>query len=320
MEARLIDIADSKVIELLNERGSIFIQPGWLNLYDDNYRLIGIFDKGEQLIGAFSYYVKTVLGQPYFLNAPFSPHIGLFFIDTTTNPANKNSLLKKVNQAVANYLLRQRHLFCSIGFPPSIYDVQSYMWSGFRATPSYTYKIDLTQDMNTILGNFSSTKRNDIKKAEKDGLKVELNQNSEIIEQLVIMTLGRKNKDIDVDLMRRILVDFGHEKNSYSFVAYLNGRPSACVFVVYDRSTAHYLLGGYDPKNKHGGAGAYALVHAIQHAMELGILEFDLEGSMLPEVEKNFRGFGGIMTPFFFVHHASYPVEVFLKLVKKAWY
>jgi len=60
-----------------------------------------------------------------------------------------------------------------------------------------------------------------------------------------------------------------------------------------------------------------AIVEAIKHSKELGISKFDFEGSMLPEVEKYFRGFGGNLVPYYSINKAKLPIEIALKFVKR---
>jgi CelD/BcsL family acetyltransferase involved in cellulose biosynthesis len=117
--------------------------------------------------------------------------------------------------------------------------------------------------------------------------------------------------------LSNILNEFSTPENSYSFVSYLNKKAIAASYVLYNKDTAYYLLGGYDPSNKHNGAGVMALFNAIMEAKKRGIKNFDFEGSMLPEVEKYFRAFGGELVPYFTVNKAKFLIEVLLKKSKR---
>jgi hypothetical protein len=44
---------------------------------------------------------------------------------------------------------------------------------------------------------------------------------------------------------------------------------------------------------------------------------FDFEGSMLPEVEKYFRGFGANLIPYYRVSKAKLAVDLALRFIKK---
>lgn len=81
--------------------------------------------------------------------------------------------------------------------------------------------------------------------------------------------------------------------------------------------TTYYLLGGYDPATKHGGAGILCMWQSILHAKGVGLDTFDFEGCMLPEVERFFRGFGADLVPYFTVNKAWLPLEFMLKIFKR---
>ena len=56
---------------------------------------------------------------------------------------------------------------------------------------------------------------------------------------------------------------------------------------------------------------------AILKAKEMGLQVFDFEGSIVPPIERYFRGFGGKLTPIFSVHKAWLPIEIGLKMMPK---
>jgi hypothetical protein len=49
----------------------------------------------------------------------------------------------------------------------------------------------------------------------------------------------------------------------------------------------------------------------------LGLRAFDFEGSVVPAIERHFRGFGGTLTPYFRVNKAWLPIEMVLKFFKR---
>jgi lipid II:glycine glycyltransferase (peptidoglycan interpeptide bridge formation enzyme) len=76
------------------------------------------------------------------------------------------------------------------------------------------------------------------------------------------------------------------------------GRLHAGAFIVWQESSAYYLAGGADPALRDPGAQALVLWEAIQ-AVSAYTGRFDFEGSMLPGVERFFRDFGAVQTPYF---------------------
>ena len=62
---------------------------------------------------------------------------------------------------------------------------------------------------------------------------------------------------------------------------------------------SYYILGGYDVDERHHGASAIAMWEAIKFTKEeLGLNQFDFEGSMVQQIERFFRKYGGKLTPY----------------------
>ena len=195
-------------------------------------------------------------------------------------------------KAIESYLSVKKSGLITIAFPFEHQDMQPFIWENYKAIPNYTYRINLEQISDgDILQMASPEKRNEQKKALKDGVNCVLSYDYTLTLDMVKHTFERKQQALNNKLLSNILNEFSTPENSYSFVSYLNKKAIAASYVLYNKDTAYYLLGGYDPSNKHNGARVMALFDAIMEAKKRGIKNFDFEGSILPEVEKYFRAF-----------------------------
>ena len=104
------------------------------------------------------------------------------------------------------------------------------------------------------------------KKAQKEGVLVELSLKNEKSQQLIENTFLKQNMYYDKSVLHSIFSEFNTHSNSISFTSCHNGSAIATVFCVYDNHVAYYILGGYDNENKHEGAGALAMWEAIKFA------------------------------------------------------
>ena len=120
--------------------------------------------------------------------------------------------------------------------------------------------------------------------------------------------------------MDQIIYGFANRDNSFAFITYKGSQPVSASFCIYDQTTAYYLFGGYDHENRHHGAGALSLWTALGYAKGLGLKYFDFEGSMVPDIERHFRGYGGTLTPYYRVNKALLPLEMILKLFKREFF
>ena len=304
---------------ILSEKSnSVFLSSKWLSLYGKELKCYGIFNKGGALVGGFAFKLEKKLGiLNLYRNLAYSPTIGLFFEIKSQNKAKILSENKKVLKTFVDFIEKLPYHIITLYLPANHIDMQPFYWKNFKTIPNYTYIISLKKTTEEIEKNFSTERRNDIKKANKDGIETRICKDYNVVKSLILKTFDRKQTAADKKMIDKILFNFADETNSFAFVSYRDNLPIATSFCIYDSNTSYYLMGGYDSKNKHAGAGALAVSSAIKHSKELGINNFDFEGSMLPEVESYFRGFGGELTPYYSINKAKMPLELLLKFVKR---
>lgn len=299
---------------MANSFGSIFNSTEWLKLFGNKLVLIGINNANNELIGAFFYATSIKFGLKFALTPSYTPSVGFFLVNPAQNKSNAITFEKEVHQVISDYFLSNKYALISLAFPVNVSDTQVYYWKKFKVIPNYTYHLDLNQNQTEIFEQFTSERRKSIKKAEKDQLVIQRCFDYNIVFDLICKTFERKQKTINQAFVKKILLEFANQKNSFAFVAYDKNTPIATTFIIHDKNVAYYLLGGYDSNLKHHGAGPSCMWQSIIYAKQLGLSTFDFEGSMLPEVEKYFREFGGELKPYYTIHRASFPIEVALKL------
>ncbi len=308
-----IDRRDPQYQALLENRGTIFNDPDWLDLFGSQLSLYGIFDPQKNLVGAFTLLHTRIKGLSYLKNPLTTPHNALIYRNDADSLFKRNSFDKSLHTSIADFLKKQHAGMIQFSLPPEVKDVQPYLWKGFKVSPSYTYQLNLSAADDQILAGFDPKLRSDITKAQKDGVTVERTADLESVRALVT---GKS----DPGLIKKIVHDFSQTGKSFAIAANKDGRMAAAGYCVFDSTTAYYILGGYDSDQKQRGAAGYALEGAILHAKSLGLKVFDFEGSMVPSIESFFRGFGGELTPKFTVHRAILPIELVLKFVKRSIY
>lgn len=301
-------------LKLIAESGTVFNLPKWLDIYGKHILVQGIFNDNHELIGSFFLFEGRKLGLKYCITPPYSPHIGLCYNNPAQSKANQQAFDKEVVTLVKDFLVKQKPKLVSIALPFTINDTQPFYWNNFKVVPNYTYRLALNRTEDELFNNLTSEKRKSIKRAEKDELVIRQTTDYKLVKSLIEKTFDRKEKTVSQHYLNKILFDFADETNSFAFVAHKDNKPSATVFCVHYNKTAFYLFGGYDVTNKHHGAGVSCMWEAIKHAKQKGIEVFDFEGSMLVEVEKYFREFGGDLVPYYTIHKAGLPIEMVLKL------
>ncbi len=308
---------EQKYDELVSSFGTIFNTIKWNKIFEEKNQIYGIYDKGDNLIGGFHLYKQKKYGFAIYRNPPFTPTIGPFFQIKAKNLVVVMNKWKEILSLMADFFEKLSYSVISISLNKNIVDTQPFIWRKFKVIPGYTYIIDLEKSTQDIRKEMSVVRRNDINKALRDELIAKYNDNLEIVKSLVLKTYLRQNKKTNQYYLNKVIFEFAKKNNSFSFVTFQNNKPIAIVFCVYDTSTAYYLLGGYDSKNSHHGAGALAMWEAIKFAKKIGLKYFDFEGSMVPQIERYFRGFGGQLTPYYRINKAKLPLEILLKFYRR---
>jgi hypothetical protein len=303
---------------LAREHGTVFDSLAWTDLYLDHATRYGVFQDNGDLIGGFCLYRQSRFGSTVLRNSPFTPHCGPFFLTRARNPVALLEERRGVIEAMAKFLDEEAPAIVLLALAPVIRDALPFYWAQFKVVPNYTYELDLSVSLDQIRMNMSAGRRNDVSKARRDGLTVRLTRENGVVRDLVLATFSRQVKKVSEAHLSAILFRFSNERNSYAFTTYRGDCAIATSFVVHDARTAYYLLGGYRADEKHHGAGALALFEAIAHAKAIGLRTFDFEGSVIPQIERHFRGFGGTLVPYYTVNKAWLPLEMGLKFLRRA--
>ena len=93
-------------------------------------------------------------------------------------------------------------------------------------------------------------------------------------------------------------------------------RVHAVAYVVCDRRSAYYLMGGGDPQLRTSGASSLLLWEAISQSRAASV--FDFEGSMLRPVERFFRAFGGRQAPYLHISRTTWTAKAALTVRAQA--
>jgi hypothetical protein len=314
---KLIEKNKENYEKIAISEGAIFNRLSWLKMFNDKVQIYGIYDKDNNSIGGFHLYKQKRFGLTIYRNPPFTPTIGPFLQIKAENSAAVMNKWKETLFLMANFFENLPYSIISISLNKDIIDTQPFIWRKFKVIPGYTYIIDLDKSSEDISKEMSARRRNNVNKALKDGLIAKYSDNLEIVKSLVLKTFLRQKKKINQYYLNKVLFEFANKDNSFSFISFQNKKPSATTFCVYDKNTAYYLLSGYDSENSHHGAGALAVWEAIKFAKKLGIKYFDFEGSMVPQIEIFFRGFGGQLVPYYRINKAKLPLEILLKFYKR---
>lgn len=284
-------------------QGTLFHKSYWLKASGKEFRIYGYF-KGEELFAGLPLVCSvSKFGIKYISHPPLTPYLGVIFKESEAKYVTRISSEKEMSRVIA---ARIKEDFDSVyfQFTPFSTDLQPFIWEGFSSGVRYTYLLQL-DDLEDAWRGMDAKRRNDITRAEKDGIYVENSSDFEQAFALVEKTYERQERE---PTFKSIVFKYNEilsqKGQCNSFLARnKEGKAIAAVYIVWDEKRSYYLLGGYDVEEHHHGAGALAMWEAIKFTkQELGLNEFDFEGSMDQHIEQFFRKFGGKLTPYYCVN------------------
>lgn len=192
-----------------------------------------------------------------------------------------------------------------------------FFWQGFKQTTRYSYMINDLSDEKKLWEDLQQNIRTDIKKAE-NRFAVTVREDFSIEDFLDLNKLVFKRQGLPLpyseELVKRIDRESAERQCRKIFIAVDDeGRKHAGIYLVWDKQSAYYIMGGGDPALRNSGATSLCMWQAIKFSSTV-TKKFDFEGSMMEPVERFFRAFGARQVPYFSVSRVK------SKLLKAAFF
>lgn len=231
---------------------------------------------------------------------PYTQTMGVWFAPVSDDTKYGSALERR--QTLCKQLMEklQARSFLQY-FDHAFTDWLPFYWAGYRQTTRYTYLLQNLRDGEMLWNGLSPNIRRNIRRAQESRVTVRQGVPVDDFIRILAQTFERQHKKNRQDprVLRRLVDVCRRRKQGEIWGGYDEaGRLHAAAFVVWQQRAAYYLAGGGDPAFRHSGAHSLVLWDVIRFAA--GHVEtFDFEGSMLPGVERFFREFGGVQTPYF---------------------
>ena len=243
-----------------------------------------------------------------FLTHPFlTQTLGPWFDDPSSGTKYSTQLARQKD--LTELLIKQlpKHDYFGQNFSPLITNWLPWYWKGYEQTTKYTYQLHDIGDHKRVFDDFEKNIRGYIRKAEKNGIVVTTENTIDDFLPLNSAVFSRQGlkSPYDVDFVRRLDAACQEQGARKIFIARDQfGIPHAGVYLVYNQFCAYNIMIGGDPSLRSSGATSLAMWEAIKFASTI-TQTFDFEGSMIEPIERFFRGFGAIQTPYFRVSSAK---------------
>lgn len=278
----------------------LFSRDWWLDAVcgKDRWDVV-IEEKGDQVFASLPFFITVKYGFRMIKMPALTQHMGVW-------------IKYPENQKYAKMLSYQRDITARLvdrlpqvasfhqRFHYSFTNWLPFFWRGYSQSSRYTYILEDLTDLDEIFSQFKTNIKTDVRKAGRI-LTVTTDDDFQKIVDLNRLTFSRQQTDFELDerALENIESACREKKCRKMFFAKdAEDRVHAALYLVWDETSAYYLLGARDSSLENTGATSLLLWEAIQHASTV-TTRFDFEGSMLKPVERFFSAFGAVQKPYF---------------------
>jgi hypothetical protein len=295
----------------------VFSQDWWLDTVcgEGNWDVMLKEEKGK-IQAAMPVYLPL---SGIIIMPPFTQTMGPWFRPATSDTKYVTCLGQR--QEAARFFasgLKKYAVFMQ-NFHYKVTDWLPFYWEGYRQTTRYTYLLDNIKHTGLLWENMSPHIRRHINKAkERHRLTVKRGVDKEDFLHVNALTFKRQGREPEHTGVLKRLLNVSAERGQGDIWGGYDeeNRLHAAVFIVWQDSSAYYIAGGADPALRDSGAHALVMWEAIRAVSEYTTL-FDFEGSMLPGVERFFRGFGATQTPYFAISKGKGGLSLWSRMMIK---
>jgi hypothetical protein len=288
-------------------QGSIFAHRWWLDAVAPGmYEILEVRNGGGIQAAWPIVYIERE-GAKHVCMPSLTQKLGILFAPSGARPVEVQS----TNQKLTTELMEQLGNTATFhqNFHENFTDWLPFYWRNYGQTARYTYVLEDISDPTILWNDMRTNHRRDIRRAGRLGIRVK-----DDLEVARFLDLNRKtfarqgmapvvSDEFILRLDKACRVNAGGK--IFAGVDSL-GRVHAAVYIAWANNTAYYLMGGSEPDLRESGAHLLALWEAIIFASSVAN-RFDFEGSMLPQIEHVFRGFGAKQQPYFSITKVPSP-------------
>jgi len=188
---------------------------------------------------------------------------------------------------------------CRMSLHHSIPTALPFAQHGFCLQLAYTYRIDDLESEDDIWQQISTSRRQDIQKAQKQ-LEVRRSDDIDLFLRLNNLTYSRQSikPPYTNDFVRRIHATCQANDSGAIIIAFdEHDNAHGAHFLAYDDDTTNGLMSGIDPQYRKSNAGSLLMWEALRFAAKYSD-SFSFSGGTITNVEPFISSFGGTQVPY----------------------
>ncbi len=260
---------------------------------------VAVVEKDNKIVASLPYVKKRKFGLVSISSAPLTKQLGPWLTESKAKYSKRLGQEKDLMQELVEKL-PSFHWF-SQNFSDRITNWMPFYWLGFRQSTRYTYKLTDLTNLDAVWEGIQPKIKTDIRKAaNKFELEVCYECDIDTLYRLILLTYKRQGRKVPFTKKFLLGLDAScAEKEARCMLSAKDkdGNIHAAIYIVFDDHCCYYLLAGSDPQYRNSGANSFLLWEAVKFSATVS-RSFDFEGSMVESIERFFRGFGAVQTPY----------------------
>lgn len=257
-----------------------------------HFKIYGIFQNDNTCIGFWYMYHYSKWGIRFCITPPGLSDIGLQFITGSEKRVSRIGTQKEIFELMAQTIYAAAPDYTELTFPYQFQDMQALLWLKFNITPKYTYHLNLQPEASVLLLEMSSELRRSIQNCNTDALHIRNSDGADVVLQLLEQYSKQKKIKLAPQLSLALMKLYINHQNGVLYTAYCQNELIAFAFFKTEASEAQYLFGAHT-LDALQGVVPVLFWRAILDFKTLHVSILDFEGSMIPDVERFYRKFGG---------------------------
>lgn len=280
----------------------IFLYDWWMDSVcgSENWDVI-LVEKGDKIIAAMPYYFRRGINGIKITQPVLTQKNGIWIkYPLNQKLTTKISFERNVINQVINKLENLELIDYTQNFDYNFTNWLPFYWKNFSQYTRYTYVIEDLRDLKHIYCELNSNTRKNIRKA-RNIVEVKRQLPIEEFYKINRMTFERQNLKMayTLDFLKRLDKTCISKNCRQIFYAEdKEGRIHAAIYIVWDKTSAYYIMGGANPSLRNSEATTLLIWEAIKFSSTV-TKKFDFEGSMIKPIERFFSSFGAVQKPYF---------------------
>jgi hypothetical protein len=292
------------------EKTPFFHRPEWLDAVcgPEGWRAV-VHEESGEIRAAWPFGWTRKWGPADLYLPPYTQFLGpLLFDEAFEANAARYAFHKRASEALLDRL--PPYGSCLFHTTYRFHNWMPFMWRGFQQHTRYSYVLTLGEDASSWLNAFSRTRRKQLRKADKAGLRPKLGLSAEEIHAHHARVLAARGQrpSYSIELLARMM-QAADAIGECLVVGVYTPSELLCSVQVAVRAgrRAYNILSAIDPERNREGASVLGMHSLLSHLAGRAD-SLDMLGSIDPAVEQAYREYGGGLHAYMAIYRDTHPL------------